>query len=303
MKNITIVLLLGTQIMLLLLTGCVTVTETLYLREAKVTGSITPAPIHLTDSIDTPSLTISPRFSYNNTNLITGDIIQQTSYFDFDTVFVPSEKSLNWNVPKVVAGLDMDFVVSRSFAIFFGINYSSANNFKEWGGNFGIGFFGYDNGAAFRFDAGLQINTMQYDVYTAVLRTETWDSGRREEYIYFFNDVDKSTQFDPFLSFTFNTAHKNWPVNLFINAGYSVQTLFSFEPNNSYSSSSLGSYSRTDTRGSATAGFITFTPGIYFFLGEKYRILLGTHFYFETQISNTDPKTFIIPMIKFDFRL
>jgi len=301
MKALTKHFILCTQIILLLLTGCVTVEETLYLREAEVTGPIMPTPIHITDSTDKPTLTISPKLSYNTKNMLTGDIIQRTSYFELDTIFVPSQKSLSWNITTVVAGLDMDIVLSRSFAIFLGVNYSSSNNFREWGGNFGIGLFGYDNGTAFRFDAGLQVHTMHYDVYTTVHRVETSDFSGSSEYYYFFHDAGKSTHFDPFLNFTFNTAHKNWPVNLFINAGYSIQTLFSFEPKTSYSS--FGYYTRTDLRGTSTAGFFTCTPGIYFFFGGSHRVVLGTHFYFETQIDGADPKTFIIPMIQFDFRI
>jgi hypothetical protein len=301
MKKLTILILLCTQLIILFFTSCVHVEETLYLREAEVTGPIMPAPVHLTDSTDAPSFTISPKLSYNTKDILTGDIKQRTRYFELDTFFIPSEKSLTWNVTTVLAGIDMDLVLSRSFAIFFGVNYSTANNYNEWGGNVGIGLFGYGNGTAFRFDAGLQIQTMHYDVYTTLHRVETSNFSGKREYILFFHDLGKSTHFDPFFNFTFNTAHKNWPVNLFINAGYSIQTLFNFEPKTSYSS--FGSYTRTDLRGSSRAGFFTFMPGIYLFWGESYRILLGAHFYLETQIEDAKPKTFILPMIQFDFGL
>jgi len=286
---------------LLLFSGCVTLEETLFLREAEVSGTIATAPIHLTDSTDTPSITFSPRFSYSTKNTLIGDIKQRSELYELDTTFVPSENSLTWNIATVNAGLDMDVVLSKSFAIFFGINYSSQNNFKAWGGNFGIGLFGYGNGTAFRLDIGMQLHSMQYNAYT-VVRTRTSSLfGGEDEFIGFFQDVGKSTHLDPYFSLTYNTAFKTWPVNLFFNAGFSVQTLFSFTPRSSYHS--FGFYRTTDLRGSSTAGFINFTPGVYFFLGKSNRILLGTHFYIETQIEGADPTLFILPMIQLDFRL
>ena len=109
------------SIILLVFSGCVTVEETLCLREAEVSGPLTTAPIHLTDSVDTPSITFSPRFSYNTKNTLIGDIKQRSELYELDTTFVPSENSLTWNIATVNVGLDMDVVLSKSFAIFFGI--------------------------------------------------------------------------------------------------------------------------------------------------------------------------------------
>ncbi len=300
MKRLIIITAFYFSIPLVLFSGCVTVEETLYLREAVVTGPIVPSPIHLTDSSETPSVTFSPRFSYNTKNSFTGDIAQSTSYDDQDTV-IHSEKSLTWNIATFNAGLDMDIAVSRTFAISLGVNYSSQNNFNTFGGNFGIGLFGYGKGSAFRFDMGLQVNSMRYDAYTIVHTRETGVFGGTEEYVSFFHDVGKSTHFDPYFNFTYNTAFKNWLFNLFINAGYSIQTLFSFEPRTSYHA--FGHYTKTDKRGSSTAGFINITPGIYFYIGESSRVLLGTRFYIETQINDAESTLFIFPMVQFDFRL
>ncbi len=300
MKRLIIITSFYFSIPLVLFSGCGTVEETLYLREAVVTGPIVPPPIHLTDSSDTPSVTFSPRFSYNTKNSITGDIAQTTSYDEQDSV-IHSEKSLTWNIATFNAGLDMDIAVSRTFAISLGVNYSTQNNFSTFGGNVGIGLFGYSEGSAFRFDVGLQLNSMRYDAYTIVYTRETGFFGETEEYVSFFHDVGKSTHFDPYFNFTYNTAFKNWPLNLFINVGYSFQTLFSFEPKTSYHA--FGHYIKTDLRGSSTAGFFNVTPGVYFYIAESSRVLLGTRFYIETQINDAEPTLFIFPMLQFDFRL
>ena len=83
-------------ITILLLAGCKTVDETLYLRQAEVTGPIVAPPIHLTDSTDTPSFTISPRFTFNTKKSFTGDVAQRTSYYTSDTAFIPLENSLRF---------------------------------------------------------------------------------------------------------------------------------------------------------------------------------------------------------------
>jgi hypothetical protein len=286
---------------LLLFISCTTTKQTLYLQQAEVNGPISQPPIHLTDSSDTPSVTFSPKLSYNTKNTFTGNVKQSTGLSSTDTIFVASEHSLVWDMSTVYAGLDIDFKVSRSFAISLGVNYSSQSNFEAWGGIIGIGLSGYNKGSAFRFDVGLNIQSMRYDAYTIVTTVTTGYWGETDEYIAFYNDVGKSTSFNPYLNFTYNTAYKNWPVNLFINAGYSIQTLFNFEPRTSYYA--FGTYTVTDLRGKATAGFINFTPGIYFFLGESNRILLGSRFFMETQIDGANPTLFILPMIQFDFVL
>lgn len=286
---------------LFLFIGCTTTNQTLYLQQAEVNGPISQPPIHLTDSSDTPSVTFSPKFSYNTKKTLIGDVSQSAGFFGSDTIFVPSENSLTWNMSTVYAGLDIDLLLSKRFAISLGVNYASQSSFESWGGTVGIGFFDYNKGSAFRFDVGLNIQSMQYNVYTVVSSVTTGFFGGTDEYIAFYNDVGKSTSFNPYANFTFNTAHKSWPVNLFINAGYSIQSLFNFEPRTSYYA--FGTFTVTDLRGNATAGFFNFTPGIYFFLGESNRILLGSRFFLETQINGADPTLFILPMIQFDFRL
>jgi hypothetical protein len=109
---------------------------------------------------------------------------------------------------------------------------------------------------------------------------------------------------------TFNTAHKDWIVNMFINVGYSIQTLLDFEPRDIDEEwfpfpffVPVSTTTTIDFRGETTAGFFNVTPGIYFYLGEKNRVLLGARFYFETQLPSVSPKTIILPMVQFDFRL
>jgi len=292
---------LSALIILLSLIGSATVEETLYLREAEVTGPINPAPVYITDSTVTPSITISPTFSYSTQNTFTGDIREFTTLYGLDTTFIQSENSLTWDVSTLNAGVNFDLALLKGFAITLGVNYSGQNNFDAWGGHVGIGFFTYSNGIGFRTDLGLQIQSMSYDVHTVSQVVVTSFGGGRDEYVSFYHDIGESTNYDPYITLTFNTAYKNWPVNIFINGGYVVQTLFSFDPTTSYYFYPY--YRQTDKRGSSTAGFIALTPGIYFNISETTRVLAGCSFYFETQINDANPTYFSMPMIQVDFTL
>lgn len=286
-----------------LFTGCATVEETLYLRQAEVKGPLSNVPIHLTDSSDTPSVTISPKFSFNTKKLFSGEIDNYTGSLPMDSAFIPTEHSLTWDVASVYAGVDFDIAFTKSLSLTFGVNYSTQNDFSTWGGNAGLGFFTFKNGIGFRFDAGVQINSMKYDAYTVRHTVIDYYWGDREEFYTFYHDVGTSTHFDPYFSLTFNTAYKNWPINIFFNGGYVVQTLFAFEPKTSYYAFPYYQQTKTDNRGSSTTGFINLTPGIFFNITEQSRVLAGCRFYIETQIDGANPKYFILPMMQFDFTL
>jgi hypothetical protein len=98
-------------------------------------------------------------------------------------------------------------------------------------------------------------------------------------------------------------------VNFFFNAGYSIQTLLDYEPVTiDYDWFFLPPSAFTETitedfRGETTAGFIHFTPGIYFNLSEQSRIDIGARFFYETQLEDPSQRLFILPMIQIDFTL
>lgn len=293
----------------LLFFGCALTTEvveTISLRQAEVNGPIMPTPVHLTDSTEIPYITVSPRISYNTKNQLRGEIKNFSGYYALDTIFIPSGNSLVWNMPRINAGIDIDLGISRNLSLTFGLNYFSDNTNSALGGNFGLSLFSYKDNTAIRFDAGFQFHTMYYDAFSFVhIRTTTtnfWDGATTvEEYNGFYHDVGTTTRLDPYVNFTFNTAFKDWPINFFINTGYSVQTLFSFTPQTSYYYTGLTKYIKTDIRGESTAGFINVTPGIFVYINNTTRILMGVRYYFEQNIDRSDPKIFILPMVQFDF--
>lgn len=310
--------------------GCTTV-KTLYLQDVEVTGPINQSPIHITDSTETPSVTLSMRFSYNPEKEIKAKtegtpMVNSQGFYQVDTTYNSNGtitytktpgvnrysypgQNLTWNFAAVTAALDFDFKLTRNFALFGGFNYAGGNNKSLWGGTGGIGIFGVNNGIAFRLDAGLYIQSISYDAYTIAEIRETSFWGSSTEYVLFYHDIDKSTHFDPFANFTINTAKNDWIMNIFLNAGYSVQSLLSFEPR------TLDVYwfpippfvfnetITNDYRGETTAGFIHFTPGFYFNLSGKSRIVIGARFFYETQLNDASKHFFVLPMMQVDFSL
>lgn len=311
-----------------ILYGCKT-TQKLYLQDVEVIGPINQAPVHITDNTDTPSVTLSMRFSYNPQNEIKAATagtppVNSQGFFQVDTfynndgtityrktpgvnIYQLEYQNLTWNFTTVTAGLDFDFKLTRSFALFGGVNYAGGNNKSTFGGTAGLGVFGGGSGLAFRLDAGLHIQSINYDAYTIAEITESSIFSSSEEYVIFYHDIDNSAHFDPFVNFTFNSTNRDWLINFFLNAGYSVQTLLNFDPKTVdydwYFFPPFVYHTTTtyDFRGETTAGFAHFTPGIYFNLAEKSRILLGVRFYFETQLKNATKQTFILPLIQVDF--
>ena len=76
MKNLRLALIFAIPLHVFFLSGFTTIdiVETIRLHQAEVNGPVMPAPVHLTDSTETSSFTISPRFSYNMNNQLTGEI-------------------------------------------------------------------------------------------------------------------------------------------------------------------------------------------------------------------------------------
>lgn len=309
--------------------GCTTV-QTLYLQDVEVNGPINQSPIHITDSTETPSVTISVRFSYNPEKEMKAKsegtpMVNEDGFYQVDTIYnsngtITYKKSnenryqyqgqnLTWKFATVTAGLDFDFKLSRNFALFAGVNYAGGNNKSLWGGTGGIGLFGINNGIAFRLDAGLHIQSIAFDAFTIaeVRTTDFW--GSTDEYVMFYHDNGKETYFNPFINFTFNTAKRDWILNIFINGGYSVQSLLNFAPQTiDYDWFFLPPFVFSETitndfRGETTTGFVHFTPGVYFNFAEQSRILIGARFYYETQLNEASKNLFILPMMQVDFTL
>ena len=310
------------------LTACIskdTVTvTTIHLQEATVSGPINQAPIHLTKETDTPFFTVSPRFSYTNSQQVNTYVsghtpVNSEGNFQVDTTFYQDgtisfqqtpganiyeyeSNNLTWDIASVTAGIDFDVRFTKNFAAFCGVNYSSTNGRSVWGGTAGLSVLMATSKIGLRLDAGLHIQEFAYDAYTVEIVNY--------EYVFFYHDLGKSGHLDPFINLTINTTSPNAFINFFLNVGYSQQTIVGFTPQDKdetyYSNYNLFSYDRhreivEDLRGEATASYLNLTPGLFFRLGQSSRLLLGVRIYFDNGLDNATASVFILPMMQVDF--
>jgi len=299
--------------------------ELIYLQEIEVTGPLNQPPIHITDSSAFSVFTLSPTLSYSPQTVVDDEIgghtkVDENGIFQVDTInnngiytftekrevniYKYSEKNLTWNVASIYAALDLDYRLSSNFGLFVGLNYSSRNKVSTWGGTAGLGAFSATSQAGIRLDAGLSIQEIAYDAHTVVITRTFPAGGDGDGDVQFSREIDKSAHFDPYISLTFNTTYRDWVFNIFLNGGYSLQTIVSFSSESNSTQDETGyRYYTQDARGESTSGFWNFTPGIYFFIGKTGRLLIGTRFYFQKNDENVSPSSFIIPMVQFDYRL
>jgi hypothetical protein len=217
---------------------------------------------------------------------------------------------LHWSIPSVTAALDVDVKLSRTFALFGGVNYSSENNKSLWGGNFGLGIYGVSKkNIAVRLDIGAHIQTIAYDAYT-VKSVEITGPNAYDDYVIFYHDVDETSHLNPFINLTLNSCSPDWIFNFFINTGYSWQTLADFEPKEKdddyYDEYYYYDHYREivyDLRGESTIGVFHFTPGLIFNFGSYTKLLVGSRFYFISQLNDASPSLIILPMMQVDFTL
>lgn len=336
MKNFKrLILLVSLLIYNFLFAGCAgtstTTITTIYQQEGSASGPVNQAPIHLTDEAQTPYFSVSPRFSYKSVQRVDAfmeghTLVNSEGIFQVDTIFhsngtisfreTPGAnvyeyvgKNLTWDVATFTGGIDFDARLAKSFALFAGINYSSGNSKNVWGGNLGLAFLITTNNLGFRLDGGLNFQSMAYDAYTVEV-VQTSSASGTYEYVVFYHDIGTSTQWDPFINFTFNTALPNWFVNFFLNAGFSQQTLIGFTPETKdetlYHNYGIFGYDYhreivEDKRGKCTASYLTLTPGVFFRIGKSGRILLGVRCFFDNGLRDATESTFILPMLQADF--
>ena len=306
-----------------IISGCTTVNQTIYLQDIKVSGPIDNPPLNITTDQKKGSFTFSSRFSINDNKSLSGRIEKHTDVnydgiYRVDTLFNNdgtrsyressgnvneyNGKNLEWDIPNFLAAFDMDYAVGNNFALNVGLNYSVQNQDDFLGGCAGLGFFSENEGTALRFDVGVMWQSLSYVASTVVITTVKPFSGSPTTTVDFFKDRNKSTNWNPYAFLTFNTSSQNTPLNFFLNIGLFGQTLFDFEPsdpNPEYYPFGV-TVIRNDQRGESTTTFLTLGTGVFLNLTERSKIIAGVRFMKETQIEETSKSLFILPVLQVD---
>jgi hypothetical protein len=285
-------------------TGCGTVQDVIYLQNVEVQGPASQPPIHVTakDS-GAKSVYLTPHISINPKTFLSGSLNPQYSGRVPDTLPDFRRKGLNWQLPKVQFGFDLDYAFSDSKALMFGISQSVISQRSLWDGYAGIGFFGREENSAVRLDLGVQLQEVAYDAATVLVRTETPLWGKPSTQTCYYVDSDKDTHVNFFATLTFNSIHDDWLANIFFQAGLSTQKLTDFSPRNYVTYNVFYTYIRTDERAESSAFWLYAVPGVYFNVGHSNRLLLGVRTAYQAGVENANPSVLFSPVLQFDWKL
>jgi hypothetical protein len=304
--------------------GCATVQQTIYLQNVEVNGPINNPPVFISDGSN--KITISPWLSFNTNNQLTGranhSMVNGNGVFQVDTAYengnivyrqsnannyVYNKDNVQWNLPDVKAGLNIDLPVSKTVSFFGSLNYASQNLYQIMGGSFGIGFNSVTNGNAIRFNFGCSLQQYQYDASTVIISTIDPIFGKEYTEVGFFHDIDKKSNLDFFGNLTYNTVSTDMPVNFWFSFAFFSQTILDFSPgtkNDAYSPFDFN-VTTTDTRGETSTTFLSFSPGIYLNITPTMRFVLGVNIVKDLGEFSSDNGSFtssllVMPLAKID---
>jgi hypothetical protein len=272
--------------------GC-TIKEA-YLLRADVDGPASQIPIHLTKSLTKDNINLSVGVSGNTKQHIEGNVSRRSRNIYTDSLY--AGKNLGWDVSKFSFNVDADFKLGKNVALFGGFNISESSNNALVGGNLGLGFVGGDSLNAIRFDAGLIYQRMSVNGYYYT-EAEFLPFNFDFNFIAF---VDKEEGYiNPFFSLTYNSAHKDWLINPFLQLGYVSQDLFNI---NAGGEGGLLLVNE-DIVLKSTISILSLSPGINLALGENQNLLVGVRYFYLMTDDDLDNKNMFIPFAQVNFRL
>lgn len=309
-----------------LLAGCSSIEQTIYLQNVNVNGPLNNPPVFITQ--ENAGIQISPRLSINSVNALAEQTnhsgVNSYGYYQVDTVYVDGKISykesntntykynhnnVNWNLPRVTAGLDIDLPASKSISFFGSLNYSTTDQYDLTGGSFGIGFKNVTKGSAVRFNIGCTIQQYQYDASTVVVSTITPYLGEKFTRVDFYHDANKKSNYDLFVNFTYNTIIPDFPVNFYCSLAWFSQTILNFTPRtlDLYNYYQAGyDNNENDLNIESSTRFLSVTPGVYIALSPLMRLDIGFNILWDTggtkvSTDQSASSLFIMPMAKIDF--
>ncbi len=307
-KKLCLLLLVILPIILLNVTGCTTVEQTIYLGDVKANGPIIPPPTHININKKEGGVTISPKFSFVTTNKLKGttdDGFYSPYELQDGNIYQANPENLLWNFSDYTFGVDIDIKASRVFSIFSGLNISKGENNNLTGGYFGIGLHTDTENPCTRIDFGLNIQEFDYLAVTIVETKETitFIKTTRNEYTSIYEDKGQSVNVNPFFTITLNSNFDFPKINYFGTIGFFTQSILNFKPGETHYNSFIPPLyvsSTVDKRANYTGYFVFLNPGIAFSLGQKTRLIVSPKFLFDASSSG---EFFAAPVLQMDFQL
>ncbi len=300
------------MIAMLVLGGCAS--QSVYLQQISVDGPQVQVPLFITNENKPGDIRITPRIGINLGQRLAGRALGHSKvnadgiykvdtvnsngtirYFEPDGVNSKTFEGNNfsWLPTKVNASLAVEYVAAKSIAFVGGLSYGANSSESYWGGEAGVGFFFESRNFGVRIDLGAHFSTNRYAVdYVVTDSPFTFETRRKQ--VAFYHEEGKKSHVTSYAAFTVNTKIPGWPVQAFTQMTINRQTLVSLTQKAAFSDESTVLQS---------VSYFIVTPGLYFDLTTKSRVLLGVHLRDETELLAADPGVLLTPFVQFELGL
>lgn len=277
----------------LILSGCTTTEPMIIARDVAVTGPFHQLPVRVTDRNMDGHLSITPHIAFMQKTNFSG-VAELNNESDLNMYGVnDSTNNLHWNLPSYVAGLSIDYGLSKTLSFSAGGTYSNADGKKSLEWDFGLAACFQDEAIGGRLEAGVQWQDINYSaLFDRYNLDQNWSTGEEvATYLYSFDRYGKYVTGNVYVDLTLNTKYRRSPVNGFIRIGYGVTSVLS---NDMLSLNEDGDVA-------TSVGFINVTPGLYFDITRWNRLLLGCDFAAPVTMTSSTPQWLAIPVAQIDF--
>ncbi len=300
------------------LSGC-TITREATLTDAQIKGAVNLPPLHLAEKTEAGNVKISSRINYTPVGTIRDNVkpdayinkqagsgkssdsdLKLSKTANAQQAIYGKESNLEWEIPEVNGGVDLEIFVWSSFALTGSLNFASGGA----SGSVGFALQSVPNELGVRLDAGLLFNHFSYNVYATVEEREESIFGSSSQ-TYYFHDIGSSRSTNFYINLTFNSVSRQ---NLFggaLSLGYFRQTVLDYNPLNlddgSYILIPLPVVINNDTRLEATAGYFNIFPAVFFNITENVRLITGGRVLIEMEMGDGDVNFW--PSVQMEFAL
>ena len=296
----------------LLFASCAT--QSVYLQSITVDGPQAQPPLFITRDNTPGDFRVAPRFAVNARQTLVGrsnghfkvnsqgvyqvDTINANGavrYYERDGVNtnIFQGRNFSWDATRWDASVECEYIATPMLSLVGGVSYSSAASQDFLGANLGVGFFFEGKNLAVRVDIGAHAATTAYDVQYVVTQLPFWP-GSRDTEVFFRHEKGKNSHVNAYGAFTLNSKVTDWPLQFFVQAAINRQTIAEFDTqvSNAPGATVLQSVS-----------YFILSPGVYFDLSSKSRVLMGMNLRDETQLLEADPGVLLTSFVQFEFVL
>jgi len=314
------------------LLGCGQTTQvqvTTIIKEAEVSGPVSPVPVHVVTPHSKNRVAFTLHGTYQGSQEVKGIVNGSPPgtarwLYPMDTIRLSGttirevprfpETNLSWNLPDFTGGLDLD-IAWENIALSAGLNIASVSGDALVGWSAGLGLFKADTGGVgIRLEGGILGQTLTYDASAVQIVTVTqsggWFSGSSTSVdTFYFRDYDRDMKLGFYGSLMLNTAYPEWPANLFLQASVFTQPLLSYEPSRRTTSQFVWLIlpaEVTDTHASEASTSVALfglTPGFYIEPSPSFLITGGVRILFDFSNSFKEPSNLVMPFLQFSLSI